>query len=159
MYNPSLNTQFCIKGFWWYVRDFCFWATDYKTSLKWVSHFFFLFALYIIKVRLNTLDITHSLTRSLPLFCQQVAFILRKWHASGYALKTGSQWRWNVKNLCRDNLPSLTGIGLWKWLNDVLFQTPSTPKIRHYICTLLRCNSKKLMGTVPSTDYGRPESK
>ena len=77
LYNPSLNTQSCIKGL-MVVGDFCFWATDYETSLKCVSRFFLLFALYIIKVRLNTLDITHSLTRSLPLFCQQVAFILRK---------------------------------------------------------------------------------
>ena len=75
--DQSLNTQSCIKGL-LVVRDFCFWATDYETSLKCVSRFFLLFALYIIKVRLNTLDITHPLTRSLPLFCQQVAFILRK---------------------------------------------------------------------------------
>ena len=87
-------------------------AADYETWLKWVSRdFFFLFALYNIKVRLNTLNITHPLTRSLP-FLLASSFNIAKMICLRICTENRDAGRRNVKNREGKNLPSLIGIGL-----------------------------------------------
>ena len=79
-YGPtlSLNTQSCIKGL-LVVRDFCFWATDYETWLKWVSHdFLFSFCTLYHQSKIEYFGYNSSFDKKSSLFLPASSFYIAK---------------------------------------------------------------------------------